>query len=61
MADPNQIPEQREWVCPCTGCQKARKKAFKEVLGIIQGGGDAYSKINQIKELVTPLTNLNKK
>ena len=35
MADPNQTPSRGEWVCPCTGCSKSRKKAFKEVLALL--------------------------
>jgi hypothetical protein len=35
MADPNQTPLAGEWVCPCTGCSKSRKKAFKEVMALL--------------------------
>ena len=50
--DPNQKSQQSNWVCPCTGCNKARKKAFSEVLEIIEGGGDAYSRIHAIRKLI---------
>ena len=52
MADPNQTPERGDWVCPCNGCKKARKKAFKEVIDILDGGGDAYTRIQKITKLV---------
>lgn len=52
MADPNQTPAHGDWVCPCTGCIKARKKAFKEVLAILDGGGDAYSRIEEVRKLI---------
>lgn len=52
MADPNQTPQRGDWVCPCTGCQKARKKAFKEIIEILDGGGDAYSRIETIRKLI---------
>lgn len=35
MADPAQTPKRKDWVCPCTGCQQSRKKAFMEVLEIL--------------------------
>jgi len=40
------------WLCPCNGCKKARKQAFAEVFQIADGGGDAYTKIANIKKLV---------
>jgi predicted RNA-binding protein YlxR (DUF448 family) len=43
MADPNQTPARGEWVCPCTGCSKARKKAFKEVLALLEDRDMAYA------------------
>lgn len=52
MADPNQTQQRGDWVCPCTGCIKARKKAFKDVLQILDGGGDAYSRIESIRKLI---------
>lgn len=52
MADPNQTPQRGNWVCPCSGCQKARKQAFMEVLEILDNGGDAYSKINAVKDFI---------
>jgi|LakMenEpi03Aug12_release.lakeMendotaPanAssembly.Ray.scaffolds.fasta_scaffold416843_2 hypothetical protein len=52
MADPNQTPQRADWVCPCTGCQKARKKAFKEIIDIIDSGGDAYSRIDTIRKFI---------
>lgn len=50
--DPNQSSQKSSWICPCTGCNKARKQAFKEVLDILEGGGDAYSRIHAIKKLI---------
>lgn len=50
--DPNQKSQNNNWICPCTGCNKARKKAFAEVLEIIDSGGDAYSRISAIKKLI---------
>jgi hypothetical protein len=47
-----QKSQKNNWVCPCTGCNKARKKAFTEVLEIIDGGGDAYSRIHAIRKLI---------
>lgn len=41
------------WVCPCTGCKKARKQAFSEVRQIIDAGGDAYSRIQNIVKLIS--------
>lgn len=52
MADPNQTPQRGDWACPCNGCQKARKFAFKEILDILDGGGDAYSRIESIRKLI---------
>lgn len=52
MADPNQTPKRGDWVCPCEGCKKARKKAFNEIREIIDAGGDAYTKINEIRKLI---------
>jgi hypothetical protein len=43
MADPNQTPARGEWVCPCTGCSKSRKKAFKEVLALLEDKDIAYA------------------
>jgi hypothetical protein len=31
---------------------KARKKAFKEILDILDSGGDAYSRIESIRKLI---------
>jgi hypothetical protein len=42
----------KQWICPCSGCKKARKQAFAEVFEIADGGGDAYTKIANIKKLV---------
>jgi hypothetical protein len=42
----------KSWLCPCNGCKKARKQAFAEVFQIADGGGDAYTKIANIKKLV---------
>lgn len=52
MADPNQTPERGNWICPCNGCKKARKQAFQEVVDILDGGGDAYSRIQSIVKLI---------
>ena len=52
MADPNQTPPRGDWICPCNGCQKARKRAFNDVLDILNSGGDAYTKIQAIKQLI---------
>lgn len=40
------------WACPCNGCKKARQQAFKEVADILDGGGDAYSRIDSVKKLI---------
>lgn len=40
------------WICPCNGCKKARKQAFDEVMKLIDAGGDAYTKVNNIKKLI---------
>lgn len=53
MADPNQTPQRGDWICPCTGCGKARAKAFKQILEILDGGGDAYSRIEEVRKLIT--------
>jgi len=42
----------KSWVCPCNGCKKARKQAFDEVMKLIDAGGDAYTKVNNIKKLI---------
>lgn len=52
MADPNQTPQRGDWICPCNGCKKARQKAFSEIANILDQGGDAYTKIANIKKLV---------
>lgn len=52
MADPNQTPSRGNWLCPCNGCKKARIRALDEVLTIVDGGGDAYSRLDKIRELV---------
>lgn len=52
MADPNQTPARGNWRCPCNGCKKARIQALEEVLAIVDGGGDAYSRLSSIKELI---------
>lgn len=49
----NQKSNNTSWVCPCNGCKKAKQQAYQEILNIIEGGGDAYSRINAIKELIT--------
>lgn len=51
MADPNQTPPRGNWICPCNGCKKARKQAFDEIIAILDGGGDAYSRIEKIRKL----------
>jgi hypothetical protein len=40
MADPTQTPQRGNWVCPCSGCGKARKQAFEEVLSILYENND---------------------
>jgi predicted RNA-binding protein YlxR (DUF448 family) len=40
MADPAQTPSRGNWVCPCSGCKKARKQAFDEILDIINKDHD---------------------
>jgi hypothetical protein len=50
--NPNQTSQKSNWLCPCNGCVKARKQAFKEVADILEGGGDAYSRIHAIKKLI---------
>ena len=42
----------KDWACPCNGCKKALKQAFEEVIMLLDAGGDAYTKINNIKKLV---------
>ena len=42
----------KDWICPCNGCKKARKQAFDEVMKLIDAGGDAYTKVNNIKKLI---------
>lgn len=42
----------KNWVCPCNGCKKARKQAFDEVMKLIDAGGDAYTKVNNIRKLI---------
>lgn len=39
-----------KWICPCNGCKRARKEAFEEILQILDGGGDAYFRIHDIRE-----------
>jgi hypothetical protein len=43
----------KSWICPCNGCKKARKQAFDEVMELIDAGGDAYTKVNNIKKLIS--------
>lgn len=50
MVDPNQTPKRGDWVCPCNGCKKARKRALQDVLEVLDGGGDAYSRIEAIRK-----------
>jgi hypothetical protein len=50
--NPNQISQNNNWICPCNGCAKARRQALKEVADILEGGGDAYSRIHAIKKLI---------
>lgn len=52
MADPNQTPARGNWVCPCNGCKKARQQAFDDILKVLDAGGDAYTKIDNIKKLI---------
>jgi hypothetical protein len=49
----DQISDNKKtWMCPCNGCKKARKQAFDEVMKLIDAGGDAYTKVNNIKKLI---------
>jgi hypothetical protein len=50
MADPAQTPQRGNWVCPCTGCKKARKQAFAEVLEIIDVDNDTYYNKHRLRE-----------
>ena len=50
MADPNQTPERGNWVCPCTGCQKARKQAFEEILDMIYKDNDTWYNAWMVKQ-----------
>jgi tRNA(Ile)-lysidine synthase TilS/MesJ len=45
--------EKKDWICPCNGCKKARKQAFDEIMKVIDAGGDAYTKIHNIKKLIS--------
>lgn len=40
MADPAQTPPRGNWVCPCSGCGKARKQVFEEILAIMNSDND---------------------
>lgn len=45
MADPNQTPARGEWVCPCTGCQKAVKWERKQIIELL-----INHKLNYLKD-----------
>lgn len=32
MADPNQVPAQTAWACPCNGCKKAQKVIVDQIV-----------------------------
>lgn len=52
----------KEWVCPCTGCQKARKKAFREVEQILEKyQGDMLFAWHEVSMLVKKELNPPKK
>lgn len=36
MADPNQTPERPEWLCPCSGCQKAVAFERKQLIQLFE-------------------------
>jgi hypothetical protein len=36
MVDPNQTPERGDWVCPCSGCQKAVANERKLLIEILE-------------------------
>ena len=42
MADPNQTPQRGEWMCPCTGCQKAVKWERKQLVDILLAHKQEY-------------------
>lgn len=44
--------DKKHWTCPCNGCKKARKQALDEVMELIDAGGDAYTKISNIRKLI---------
>ncbi len=48
----NSSQTSNSWICPCNGCKKARTQALKEVLEILDGGGDAYSRIDLVRKLI---------
>ena len=52
MADPNQTPQQGDWVCPCTGCTKSRKKALRQVFTIINATGDINYNMHELREFL---------
>jgi hypothetical protein len=48
----NKQQNKDSWACPCNGCKKAKHQAFKEILAVLDSGGDAYSRISNIKKLI---------
>jgi len=43
MADPNQTPKRKDWVCPCNGCKQSRKLALKQVQEILDQSDIPYA------------------
>ena len=60
MKDQNQTTQKNNWTCPCNGCKKSRLQALQKVLEILDGGGDAYSRIENVRKLIG-LEKTNKK
>jgi predicted RNA-binding protein YlxR (DUF448 family) len=53
MADPAQTPSRGNWVCPCSGCKKARKQAFDEILEILdQEPYDILHNVHLLREKI---------
>jgi hypothetical protein len=36
MADPNQTPKTGDWMCPCSGCQKAIAFERKQIIYLLE-------------------------
>lgn len=50
MADPAQTPPRGDWNCPCTGCQKARKMAFEDIIEMLYQDNDIWYNAYLIRE-----------